>query len=305
MSNPISALPDHIRLIDDQHLGRDQVIATYLLVGNEPALIDPGPTSTLATLEAGLALNGLALGDIQHVLLTHIHLDHAGASGTIVARNPRVHVYVHERGAPHMINPEKLLTSATRLYGELMDYLWGEFLPVPAERLTVLTGGEHLNLGGAAIDVHYAPGHASHHVIYHEQASGAAFIGDVGGVRLPNSSYVRPATPPPDVDIEAWDRSLEMLLGLDPQILALTHFGPAFDPHDHIASYRRRLRAWAELVHTSLGSTADETAQLNQLEAHANAELGNSPAEALRYEQATPLFQSWQGLVRYWKKREA
>lgn len=296
-------LPDAIRVIDDYHLGRQHVIATYVLLGTEPMLVDPGPTSTLETLEQGLRTNGLEFGDVQALLLTHIHLDHAGAAGTIVARFPHIKVYVHERGAPHMINPEKLLGSATRLYGDLMDYLWGEFRAVPEVNLTALVGGETLEIGGRKIGVHYAPGHASHHVLYHDHETGAAFIGDVGGVRLPNSTYTRPATPPPDVDLEAWDRTLDLLRDLDPQLLCLTHFGPAFDPQAHIAQYRERLWRWATYVRGGMEQGLDEAAQIALLQTQAQSELQDTPEEAARYEQATPLFQSWQGLARYWMKR--
>lgn len=303
MSYQEPRLPTSIGLIDDLHLGREHVIATYILLGAEPALVDPGPTSTLATVEAGLAANGLSLGDIQTLLLTHIHLDHAGATGTIVARYPHIKVYVHERGAPHMIDPEKLLGSATRLYGDLMDYLWGEFRAVPAANITSLAGGETLDIGGRAINVHYAPGHASHHVVYHDQQTNTAFVGDVGGVRLPGSSYARPATPPPDVDLEAWDRSLQMLRELNPDRMCLTHFGPVSDPQAHLAQYHERLWRWAEVVRTGIEQALDETAQVALLQTQAQSEIQDAPEETARYEQATPLFQSWQGLARYWKKR--
>lgn len=304
MSDSLFAPAADLRLIDDLHLGRSHVIATYVLLGEQIALVDPGPTSTLPQLEAGLAALGIALGDVQSLLLTHIHLDHAGATGTILARYPHMRVYVHERGAPHMVDPTKLLGSATRLYGDMMDALWGEFRAVPAANITTLAGGETLRLGGRSVDVHYAPGHASHHVIYHDQANGAAFVGDVGGVRLPDSAYVRPATPPPDVDLDAWDRTLTLLAGLDPAVLCLTHFGPAFDVQAHIDAYRARLWRWAEAVRAGLAGGADQQAQVEQLQHLANAELSDASEDATRYEQATPLFQSWQGLARYWNKRE-
>ncbi len=304
MSNNTFAPADDIRLIDTLHLGRSQVIGTYLLLGDEPMLVDPGPTSTLTNVEAGLQTHGLTLGDIRTLLLTHIHLDHAGSTGTILARYPHIRAYVHERGAPHMLNPEKLLTSATRLYGELMDVLWGEFRAVPAERLTVLSGGETLRLGGRTLDVRYAPGHASHHVIYFDQGSGAAFVGDNAGIRLPDSSYVRPATPPPDVNLEAWDSTLTMLREFEPKVLCLTHFGPSFDSLAHIDSYRQRLHHWAEVVRAGLASGDDEASQIERLQKVAASELDDFPDEVARYDQAAPLFQSWQGLARYWRKRE-
>jgi len=160
------SLPSSIGLIDDLHLSRPQVIGSYVLLGDEPAIVDPGPASTIDTLEAGLATHGLALSDLRAILLTHIHLDHAGATGTLVARCPHLRVYVHERGAPHMVAPEKLLVSATRLYGDAMRFLWGDILPVPAQQITPLQGGETLHLGGRAIQVYHAPRHATHPVVY-------------------------------------------------------------------------------------------------------------------------------------------
>lgn len=184
--------------IDLRFLGRPHAIATGVVSGGGTlALVDPGPTSCLETLELGLQAQGLRLADVTHLLLTHIHLDHAGAAGTIVRRYPRVQVLVHERGAPHMIDPAKLLASATRLYGDQMDRLWGEFAPVPASSLTVLAGGERIEAGGRAFDVAYTPGHASHHVSYFDRASGVAFVGDTAGVCV-DGGYVLPPTPPPD-----------------------------------------------------------------------------------------------------------
>ncbi|KAB8140166.1 MBL fold metallo-hydrolase [Chloroflexia bacterium SDU3-3] len=302
--NPEPTLPASIGLIDDLHLGREHVIGTYLLRGEQPALVDPGPACCLPALEAGLAAQGLSFYDVRSLLLTHIHLDHAGATGTIVQRYPHIQVYVHERGATHMLHPEKLLASATRLYGEQMDYLWGEFLAVPEANLRALAGGETLRLGGREVRVHYAPGHASHHVFYHDQESGAVFVGDTGGVRLPGFRYARPATPPPDINLELWDASLGLLASLGPQVLCPTHFGPAFDVAEHIASYREHLWSWAELVRSGMAAGLSAEEQIARLQAQADAELGGSAEDAATYNQATPLDQSWQGLVRYWTKRQ-
>ncbi|GAB4108691.1 MAG: MBL fold metallo-hydrolase [Roseiflexaceae bacterium] len=300
-----AALPSDIRLIDDQHLGHPQVIGTYVLLGDEPAIVDPGPTSTLPNLEQGLQALGLGVQDLRAVLLTHIHLDHAGAAGSIAAINPDVRVYVHSRGAPHLINPEKLIRSATMLYGDLMDYLWGEFRPTPEDRVTVLGEGDTLRLGRRTLRVLDAPGHASHHLIYFEEASGAAFVGDNAGVRLPGFDYARPATPPPDINLETWEATLDRLAELDPQVLLLTHFGPSGNPQEHIAAYRASLRRWAEVVRQGMESGEDETAQIARLQAAADAELAADPEARASYQQATPLEQSWQGLVRYWRKRQS
>jgi len=298
-------LPADARLIDLLHLGRPHVIGTYLLLGDQPALIDPGPASTLDTIEAGLAMHGLALADIQTILLTHIHLDHAGATGTLLRRYPHIRVYVHMRGAPHLVAPEKLIHSATRLYGDAMQRLWGPIRPVPEQAINVLSGGETLRIGGRALYVYEARGHANHHVIYFDKRSGAAWIGDTGGVCRPGAAVARPATPPPDIDIEAWQRSLDMLRALDPSVLLLTHFGPAYQPSAYIEDYRAALLHWANTVRIGLSSGADEAAQIAQLDQLAQTSLGPaiSDEDATLYEQASSTALSWQGLARYWRKR--
>ena len=201
------------QLTDLMHLGRPHVIGAWR-VGE--VIVDPGPASCLPALLD--ALDGVAP---RAVALTHIHLDHAGATGSLVARFPDMEVWVHERGAPHMADPSRLLASASRLYGDAMERLWGEVLPVPAERITALSGGEVLREG---LRVAYTPGHASHHVSYLHEASGFAFAGDVAGVRIGSGPTLGP-TPPPDIDLGAWRDSLELLAGWSPQALAITHFG--------------------------------------------------------------------------------
>ncbi|EFO81428.1 beta-lactamase domain protein [Oscillochloris trichoides DG-6] len=301
----MTTIPDGVITIDDMHLGRPEVIATFLLTGNEPTLVDPGPDSTLPTLEAGLAAQGLAITDIRNILLTHIHLDHAGATGTILARNPHVKIYVHNVGAQHIIDPSRLIKSATQLYGSLMETLWGNTIPVPSESIITLDGGEMLDLGGRTIHVFDAPGHAKHHLIYLDQQSGGAFIGDNGGVRLPNLPFVRPATPPPDIDLEAWDGTLLMLDELMPNWVMLTHFGAYNDVDFHISQYRERLAQWGEFVRQSLESGASEAEQLAAFEAMVTAEAASltEPQRQALINQTGSLELSWRGLVRYWRKR--
>jgi glyoxylase-like metal-dependent hydrolase (beta-lactamase superfamily II) len=291
--------------IDVLHLGRPQVIASYLLLGDEPALVDPGPASCLPALEAGLARYGLAIGDLRALLLTHIHLDHAGASGVLVERNPNLRVYVHERGVPHLIDPSRLVNSATQLYGEMMDTLWGPVLPIPASAITALSGGERLEIGGRSLQVYDAPGHAKHHVIYFEEESGIAFVGDNTGVRLPALPFARPATPPPDIDLEAWGRTLDLLEELAPRHLALTHFGFYSDVSKHLSDYRERLARWAEIVRAGMESGASEEEQVAALEEVAASEAaGLSEEEKVALIQQTgDLILSWRGLVRYWRKK--
>lgn len=273
-----------MRLIDVEHLGRPHVIGCWQ-VGE--ALVDPGPESSMGTLLA-------ALGDEvpRALLLTHIHLDHAAASGALVRRWPDLEVYVHERGAPHLIDPSKLLASAERLYGDDMERLWGEIVPVPEANVRPLTGGETV-LG---MRVAYTPGHASHHVCYLHEESGTAFTGDVAGVRIPPSSFIVPPTPPPDIDIEAWEESIEIVEGWRPQRLALTHFGQVDDPTTHVAALRERLHEEAALAR-ELSEDDYERRADDLLAASVPPEI----ADALR-RAAVPDYQ-WRGLDRYWRKR--
>jgi glyoxylase-like metal-dependent hydrolase (beta-lactamase superfamily II) len=297
-------LPADVRLIDALHLGHPQVIGVYLLLGDQPALVDPGPSSTLDYVEQGLAAHGLALADLRSILLTHIHLDHAGATGTLLRRYPHLRVYVHQRGAAHLVAPEKLLRSAARLYGDAMDQMWGEMVPVPEQAISALAGGETLRLGERELRVYDAPGHASHHVFYLDTGSGAAFVGDTGGVCRPVAPLARPATPPPDIDIEGWQRTLDTLRALEPSVLLLTHFGPSYQPDVYVEDYRAELLRWAEFVRVGLESGADEATQIARLHELARSQLALlSPNVEGLYEQASSTELSWQGLARYWRKR--
>ena len=234
--------------IDLNFRGHDRVIATALLSGADGVtLIDPGPTSCLPALETGLHGRGFALRDVRNLLLTHIHLDHAGAAGTICERVPNLRVFVHERGAPHMIDPSRLLASATRLYGDRMDSLWGAFQPVPADRVTVLKGGERIELAGTLLDVLYTPGHAKHHVSYFNDQTGVAYVGDTAGVRVSGDYLIAP-TPPPDIDIEAWQASLDAIDNWQPVSLFLTHFGEVTPARAHLARFRVTVRTAADAV---------------------------------------------------------
>lgn len=290
-------------VIDDLHLGQRQIIATYLFQGEAPFLVDPGPASTLGNLEAGLAAAGLGLADVQAILLTHIHLDHAGATGTILARHPHIRVYVHTEGAAHIIDPGRLVSSAARLYGDMMDTLWGEMLPVPTAAITTLSGGETLQLGERRVQVYDAPGHAPHHLIYFDTLSRAACIGDNGGCRLPGFAYISPTAPPPTINLEDWEQTLNLISELEPRMLLLTHFGRHDDVRAHLERYRQQLWHWAEVVRAGLERDADQAAIEADLLALEQAALPDEAARHL-YQQASPVGLNAAGLVRYWRKRE-
>ena len=277
-------------LIDLQHLGRSQVIASYLLAGEAPALVDCGPTSCVRRLEAGLDEQGLAVEDLRHLLLTHIHLDHAGAAGTLVRRNPRLQVHVSEIGAPHLVDPSRLEASARRLYGEDYDRLWGGLVPVPEENVQVV-GSEVLGLATWP-----TPGHASHHASYLAD-DGTCYSGDVTGVVIAPSTLIAPVCPPPDVDLEAWERSLDSIAERKPARLSLPHFGVVEEPAEHLERTRERLRTWAGRVRDGLSEEEFVRVAEEELEAATDSET------AAAYTQAGPLWQSYAGLVRYFAKK--
>ncbi len=274
-----------MRVIDVKHLGRPHVIGCWEVDG---ALVDPGPESSMETL-----LEALGGERPRALLLTHIHLDHAAATGALVRRWPGLEVYVHERGAPHLVDPSKLLASAERLYGEEMERLWGEIVPVPATNVKPLTGGEEV-LG---MRVAYTPGHASHHVCYFHEDSGTAFVGDVAAVRIPAVDLIVPPTPPPDIDVETWLDSITTVESWRPERLALTHFGAIEEPIAHLELVRRRLREEAGLAR----DLSEEKYERHHRERVAAA--ADSEEAATEMIQCVPPQYQWRGLDRYWRKR--
>jgi glyoxylase-like metal-dependent hydrolase (beta-lactamase superfamily II) len=288
--------------------GHPRSIASVLLrSGNFIALIDPGPSSTIANLRESLRVHGLGIRDLNALFLTHIHLDHAGASGSLVRENPPLQVYVHSRGAPHMTDPSRLLDSARRLYGDTMQRLYGEFVAVPQSNLRILEGGETLSAGSRQLRVLYTPGHASHHVTYFDDVEGTAFVGDTAGICVEGNPYILPATPPPDINLELWNTSLDTIAALGPKRLFLTHFGYSDDPARHIANYRERLSRWSDLVARILSEGLDDSASSEAFVEAIAAEAKNSlaPEDVDHYLFNGALQLSWLGLARYHRKRAA
>jgi glyoxylase-like metal-dependent hydrolase (beta-lactamase superfamily II) len=272
------------RAIDVEHLGRERVICAYETAG---MIVDPGPTASIDTLLDNLE------EEPQALLLTHIHLDHAGAAGVLCRKFPQLKVYVHERGARHLADPSRLLASAERIYGDDMDRLWGEFAPVPQERIVALRGGERIEGG---FEVEYTPGHASHHVSYFDEVTGDAFVGDVCGVRIPPHEYVVPPTPPPDIDVEAWLRSLDVVASHRPRALCLTHFGRFENVGEHIDRLREELTLRAEKART-----LDAAAFEEWIMAEARRAVDADSVGSLF--QASVPGDMYDGLRRYWDKR--
>ncbi|HEY6780046.1 MAG TPA: MBL fold metallo-hydrolase [Thermoleophilaceae bacterium] len=272
------------RAIDVMHLGRDRVICSYEVDG---VIVDPGPTSCLDAL-----LEGLEGRVPRALLLTHIHLDHAGATGELCRRFPALEVYVHERGAPHIVDPSKLMASAERLYKERMDELWGAMVPVPEERVHVLRGGETVE----GFRVAYTPGHASHHVAYLHESSGDAYTGDVAGVRIPPHEHAMAPTPPPDIDVERWLDSIEIVAAWNPARLCLTHFGYVTEVADHLHRVREGLLDSAEAARE-----LDEDGFCARIGERLRAVMDEDSVQS--FLQAAPPDQLYKGLDRYWRKK--
>ena len=277
-------------LIDLRHQGAARVIGSYLLDTEEgPALFDCGPSTTVEALRAGLDENGLKLTDVRHLLLSHIHLDHGGAAGVLVREHPALQVHVSEVGAPHLVDPSRLERSARRLYGDTFETLWGELAPVPQSNLHVV-GARVVGL-----DSFPTPGHASHHVSYLDR-DGTLYAGDAAGVRIQPGRYVLPPTPPPDLDVERWQRTIDEIERREPERLALIHFGVAHDPPRHLLDLRLELYDWAEFVQG--GASEDEFIE------YVHTEFADAGEDVGPYDVAMPLWQSYRG-VRLWAERRA
>jgi glyoxylase-like metal-dependent hydrolase (beta-lactamase superfamily II) len=295
-----------ITTLDNLWMGRPRSIAAGLLESDgHRAIVDPGPGSTLETLHQQLQARGIGVGDLDAILLTHIHLDHAGATGALVRENPRLAVYVHAKGAAHVMDPSKLLASAQRLWPNNLQLLFGEVLPVPAGNLRILEGGENLTFGAQKLEVVYTPGHASHHVSYFDMMEGVAFVGDTAGVRIEGNSFVMPATPPPDIDLGIWDASFASILERKPVRLFLTHFGYSDNPSEHLLLFRERLHRWAALAEEILRTAASDSAAMDSFMSATYAEISEHlPAgEAEHYAFSAGLNLSFLGLARYLRKR--
>jgi glyoxylase-like metal-dependent hydrolase (beta-lactamase superfamily II) len=275
--------------LDLHHQGAERVIGSYLVETKDGlALFDCGPASCLERLHTSLRQRGLELEDLRHLLLSHIHLDHAGAAGVLVREHPELQVHVSELGAPHLVDPSRLEASARRLYGDAFDTLWGELAPVPEQNIRVV-GSDVLGL-----ECFPTPGHASHHVCYLAD-DGTLYAGDAAGVRLQPDRTVLPPTPPPEFDLEAWNRTIDEIENRRPSRLALVHFGVAEDPGPHLAELRQRLADWSRRVEEGVTEEAfNESVRNDVIDAGGDVET---------YERAMPFWQSYAGLKRYWEKR--
>jgi len=288
--------------LDLNFMGTPGAIAAYLIPHrNGAAMVESGPGSTLGGLQASLAEYGLTVKDISDVFLTHIHLDHAGAAGWLARQGAMIHV--HPNGAPHLLDPEKLLSSAARIYGEAMNTLWGEFLPVPAERLSVIHDGEVFEVDGISLQAIDTPGHADHHYVY--LFNDICISGDIGGVRVGGLRYLRLPMPPPELNLEKWRSSLERMKQLSFRRIAPTHFGVYDDTGWHLAAIKRELdqvEAWIEATMPSNPALDELTAQFEEWTSR-RTQRANLDLENIRtFELANPSWMTPQGIQRYWRK---
>ena len=302
--------------LDLHFQGRPNAVAAYLVAdGDALVLIETGPGSTLGALEAGVRAAGFTLEQLTGVVVTHIHLDHAGGAGAVLARAPRAQFYVHPRGARHMIDPSKLVASATRIYGDDMDRLWGAFEPVPAERVTVLADGDVVRCGRRTFTALHTPGHAVHHVVLHEAERRDVYAGDVAGVRVGPVRLVIPPTPPPDIDLPAWRESVARIRALAPRRLLLTHFGAFDDAAWHLDDCITRLYAWTGYVEGRLEAVGGVNAATPAVLAEVGAALaerargefvtaGADAASTASAEAAMPMNTALPGIVRWLQVRD-
>ena len=305
----VPSITSDISFIDLNFCDTPRAIATGIYTSAAGvALIDPGPGSCVDTLRGDLARQGIAVKDIQSILLTHIHLDHAGVTGLLVKDNSAIKVFVHEKGAPHVIDPSKLVNSANQLWGvEGVARLWGPVLPVPDSNMTVLRGGERITAASRTFDVQYTPGHASHHVSFFDDATGIAWVGDTGGIRFGPTLFTLPPTPPPDIDLEAWAGSLAKIRAWKPETLFITHFGPYHGASAHLDRFEASLGEVAAMARRALEGDEPEAMKYAKFRSEIEAYIRRSvpETEVGPMECVGPMEFNWRGLARYWRTRAA
>ncbi len=303
----VTQLEPGLFIIDHHFQGVPGVIASYLLTGNDGlTLIETGPTPSIDVLLEGVRAAGFDPQDITQLAVTHIHLDHAGSAGVLMRQLPKARLLVHPVGAPHMIDPTKLMASATRIYGDRMEELWGEVAPIAADRVDVLEDGAIIKAGDRELIARHTPGHAMHHIAYQHADTGAIFTGDVGGVRLESAAYVRPPTVPPELDLILWRESIQKLRALNPTRFYLTHFGGFDDISWHLDDLLARLFFWSGWADARLADKSDTTVVTAELTERGDAEIVAATGDdrlVRPYEVATAYQMTVDGMARYLRKR--
>jgi glyoxylase-like metal-dependent hydrolase (beta-lactamase superfamily II) len=295
-----------VQAIDTVMFGRERMTSAYLLEAQEPAIVETGPTTSVDAVREGLGALGIGPDDLAHIVVTHIHLDHAGGAGALAPHFPRATVWAHERGAPHLADPDKLVASAARVYGEArLQELFGAVHPVPSGRIRSLSDGDRVPLGDRELEALYTPGHAGHHVALVDSASGGIFVGDAVGVFLPDVGVLRPATPPPEFDLELAIRSVERIAGREPPLLLFSHFGPSPEVAELCRVAIDRLRAWTAVADEALVETHDLPEVVSRLRAGTEDDVRTdrwTGAALERYELLSSYEMNAMGLIRYLEK---
>jgi glyoxylase-like metal-dependent hydrolase (beta-lactamase superfamily II) len=303
------AVADGVRAIDTGMAGQRELNAVYLLEGDEPCLVETGPGADGQVVLAALRTMGIGPSELAHIVVTHIHVDHAGGAGALLEAFPHARVWVHERGATHLVDPTRLIASTSRTYGEArMHAFYGATLPCPPERIVPVSDGDHIPLGTRQLEVVYTPGHASHHVALHDSASGAMFTGEAIGSHLPWADCYRPALPPPEVDVDAAVWSIDRMRARRPTALLTSHFGLVPDPDEGFARGTDRIRAWSDTVQARLerspGASIDELERELVVQARSEYEADSGkPFDRGRYDAIGSIRMNAEGLARYWRKR--
>jgi glyoxylase-like metal-dependent hydrolase (beta-lactamase superfamily II) len=292
-----------IHTLDLNYQNVPQTIAAYLVVGSEgPVLVETGPGSTLKNLLDQLVCYDLQPADIKHILVTHIHLDHSGAAGWWAQQGAQI--FVHPIGAPHLIDPSKLLTSAARIYGDRMEKLWGETVAAPAGQVTAVTDNSIIQAAGLTFTALHTPGHASHHHVY--RLHDIAFVGDAGGIHLPETALADLPAPPPEFHLEMWEATIDRLLAENFQTIYLGHFGAVENVKDYLLALKELVRASALFVREQMEAGLDQEEVIASYENWNQArarQLGVSDDVIYRYKTANPWYMSVLGMMRYWQKR--
>lgn len=293
---------------DLRFAGFQGFIATGVVHGaSGVGLIDPGPTTCIPVLRQELASRGFSIADVRWILLTHIHLDHAAATGALLRECPQARVLVHERGVKHLVDPSKLIASATVLYGDDMDRLWGEIVPVPSANIDAIGDRAQTTVAGHDVTIAWTPGHASHHVSYWLPNAHIAFVGDTAGMSRPGGRLVLPLTAPPETDLDAWRTSTDTIVAWNPDTIFLTHFGPQPTPRLHFQEMWKSMDHWSTRVRATLATDTTDAQRSANFVASITDDLvpliGRAEADA--HALAGRFDFSWAGLARYWRKKDA
>lgn len=305
VSPHIEPLDEETFLIDLFFAGERQVSSAYLLLDDEPALVETGATPSIPYLVAGVEAAGLAMADVRHLIVTHIHLDHSGAVGVLMERYPQLQVWVHPRGARHLADPSRLMSSAARVFGDQLEPLFGRVVPAPADRIHPLEDGETVRLGRRTLQAMETPGHASHHHSFFEENRGWVYCGDVAGIHLPGTNHIVPPTPPPDIDVELWKASLEKIRARRPARLLYTHFGSTDRCAYWLDEVERHLQERSLWVRDRLAEDMEVEDLIAAFHRHFDEPVaGRMGADhARRYHLAADADMNVRGLVRYWQTR--